>query len=657
MTDTSSIDACLVYAFLVQVIIQPSSQLLLLSSPPSAMEASVPRPRKSPIRKGDKVLLQRMREAVDGMGCLLYDDEKLVLIRSERKVGVVEKILLQNGSKKVKEYEIRMKNGHSIVASPRFVVRCNDCLTLEGLDLCVMDRCRHLNKAGTFMVTQVTPQRIHLQNEESSARLICDPTKVVRIASNAEEAGAQRKTVWREYQQDAIEEMLQRRRSVCFLRPGGGKTLIVLGAFLRMKFDPKCSVKLQAGDICLVITEASLVDEVWARQAYEHGVFDHLHVARGREAPPAYKQLVVVSIQYLSSYLMKQTGVFNDRECTLWHRRVSAVFTDEVHRLGGKQVWNSSVAKLTGSAVLAAGLTGTFFPNDPGNAANISIALGLHKDLQKAEFWHQPMALELATGSEYMAVHRPPDESTRAGAPTREQNPRWRREVYQARPERSPGQPIVNSICECLEISPSKAREFHNLASEADKSRCFDNNNFASSSKISVFLAAVERLFKENKHKIFVTMLYLDVLLIVKKFLARRYGSEGRVKIFEYHGKLSSHGRKAHLKAFLERHSCSSTRSIMLFSLCAGKTGLNITNGVHSPTAHIEFEQAHLASDRFQLQCRVDRDGNAHPVQLVALEGENTEESLKMDRHWSQAKKQKLAGCGEMVKALFKDGA
>jgi hypothetical protein len=69
--------------------------------------------------------------------------------------------------------------------------------------------------------------------------------------------------------------------------------------------------------------------------------------------------------------------------------------------------------------------------------------------------------------------------------------------------------------------------------------------------------------------------------------------------------------------------------------------------------AHVEFEQDHLASDRFQMQMRIDRDGNPYPVQLVVLEGENTEAGLRMVRQWKQAKRQKLAGCGEMLNALF----
>jgi hypothetical protein len=148
--------------------------------------------------------------------------------------------------------------------------------------------------------------------------------------------------------------------------------------------------------------------------------------------------------------------------------------------------------------------------------------------------------------------------------------------------------------------------------------------------------------------------LYLDTLLIVKKFLARRYPQkEGcRVKLFDYHGKLSAGRRSDVLKEFLARPCDSATRSIMVFSLCAGKTGLNITQGLESPMAHVEFEQAHLASDRFQLQCRVDRDGNPYSVQLVVLEGDDTEESRKVARQWVQAKKQQVAGCEDMLKVL-----
>ena len=607
------------------------------------------------MRKGDQVLLKRMREAVNLMDGLLYEEEKLILLRSEGKQGVVERILLLDGSRKVKEYEVRMKSGHIVVVSPRFVERCDVHMTMNSLDLHVKDHCKHETKDGTFMVARVTPQRLYLQHDESSARVICDPKKVLKILLDAEESTKLRTTIWRNYQQDAIEELLKRKRSVCYLRPGGGKTLVVLGAFLRMKFDPTCAVPLLPGDICLVLTEANLVEEVWAKQAYEHGVFDHLHVAKGREAPAALAQLVVASIQFFASHLMKDDRVFNERDCTLWHRRISAVFIDEVHRLGGPHVWNAAVAKIASRAALATGLTGTFFPSDPVNAANISTALGLHGDLQKEEFWQKPMSLHLAMGSKYKAVYRPSDEETRVGAPEREKNPPWRREAYQACPERCAGEPVVNSICECLKISQSRARAFHRLPSEAEKARCLENNDFAASSKIKVFLDAVQRLFDENKHKLFVTVLYLDVHLIVQKMLAQRYhqGDGCHVQIFEYSGKLTDRSRRNQLRDYLKRPCHSCTRSIMVFSLCAGKVGLNITNGVHSPMAHIEFEQAFLAADRYQVLQRVDRDGNPYPMQLVVLEGEETEESLKMKRQLMQAKRQSTTGCDNMARALF----
>jgi len=601
-------------------------------------------------------MLRRMQEAAECMDGLLYEEEKPKLLRLEGLTGIVEEISKDKASGKVRELTVRLKSGECWNFSPRFVLKgiCNRTTSATPEE---KDRCTHVSKPGTFTVAIKTPLRCHLQCDLSSARLVCDPKKLRKLAPNPDEVDKKiRTTIWREYQQEAIEELLRRRRAVCFLRPGGGKTVIALGAFLRMKFDPKCAVRLLPGDVFLVLTEANLVEEVWAKQAYEHGVFEHLHVAKGKEKPDSCKQLVVVSIQYLSSHLMR-SNVFNERACTLWDRRVSAVFVDEVHRLGGTQVWNSAVTKLSGSAAVAVGLTGTFFPNNPTNAAHISAAMGLHEDLCREEFWQQPMALQLAAGTRYRCIYRPAEEATRVGAPARERNPPWRRVSYTACPERCPGKPVVNSICECLDIGPTKAKEFHELADAAEKSRCFDNNDFSPSSKISALMASVERLFMENRHKIFVTVLYLDVLLIVTKFLARRYpqGEGCRVMLFEYHGKLTTRERKSQLDGFLDRDCSWATRSIMVFSLCAGRTGLNITRGEKSPKAHIEFEQAHLASDRFQVQCRVDRDGNPHTVQLVALEGTNTEESRKMGRQWMQARKQKAAGCDDMLKALFEE--
>jgi hypothetical protein len=583
-----------------------------------------------------------MHEAVAAMEDLLFEDEKSTLLRCEGKTGTVEKICVRDGKR---EYQIRMKTGYDVLVSVGNLERCDVQMTLDRLELAVKGRCQHRREPGTFTVVRLTPQRLYLQNDLSTARLVCDPRKVLKVALEGKES----RTLLRDYQQDAVDFVLRRRRSICFLRPGAGKTLIVLAAFLRMKFDLKCAVRLQPGDLCLVLTAANLVEEVWARQAHEHGVEDHLFLARCRDAPAAHQQLVVASMQYFSAHLMRSKA-FDEKDCTLWHRRVSAVFIDEVHCLGGTHVWNGTAALITTRASLVAGLTGTFFPNEPIAAAHIATALGLHPDLQQEEFWLRPHALQAAVEAPYKAVHRPSEDESRVGAPLREKNPPWRRVVYDALPERSPTQSVVNSLCECLEISRSDAEKFHALPSEVEKARCFENNDFTAASKIEVLLEALSRLFEEGKHKIFVTMLYLDVLLVVKKFLARRYS---KVALFEYHGNLNEKGREKQLKAYLERpcHPCS--RSIMVFSVCAGKTGLNITRGANSPMAHVEFEQDHLASDRFQMQMRIDRDGNPYPVQLVVLEGENTEAGLRMERQWKQAKRQKLAGCGEMLNALF----
>jgi hypothetical protein len=583
-----------------------------------------------------------MHEAVAAMEDLLFEDEKAALLRCEGKIGTVEKICVRDGGK---EYQIRMKTGYDVLVSVGNLERCDVQMTLDRLELAVKGRCQHRREPGTFTVVRLTPQRLYLQHDLSTARLVCDPRKVLKVALEGKES----RTLLRDYQQDAVDFVLRRRRSICFLRPGAGKTLIVLAAFLRMKFDLKCAVRLQPGDLCLVLTAANLVEEVWARQAHEHGVEDHLFLARCRDAPAAHQQLVVASMQYFSTHLMRSKA-FDEKDCTLWHRRVSAVFIDEVHCLGGTHVWNGTAALITTRASLVAGLTGTFFPNEPSAAAHIAAALGLHPDLQQEEFWLRPHALQAAVEAPYKAVHRPSEDESRVGAPLREKNPPWRRVVYDALPERSPTQSVVNSLCECLEISRSDAEKFHALPSEVEKARCFENNDFTASSKIEVLLEALSRLFEEGKHKIFVTMLHLDVLLIVKKFLARRYSN---VALFEYHGNLNEKSREKQLKAYLERpcHPCS--RSIMVFSVCAGKTGLNITRGANSPMAHVEFEQDHLASDRFQMQMRIDRDGNPYPVQLVVLEGENTEASLRVDRQWRQAKRQKLAGCGDMLNALF----
>jgi len=126
-----------------------------------------------------------------------------------------------------------------------------------------------------------------------------------------------------------VEEILKRKRLVCYLQCGAGKTLIALGVFMRIKFDHNCDLQplMVADGICLVVTEANLIESVWVRQAWDHGVFSHIGSITGANDPGIHKQLMVVSFQTLAIGAIR---TFLDTEAgTLWGRKIVAVIVDE----------------------------------------------------------------------------------------------------------------------------------------------------------------------------------------------------------------------------------------------------------------------------------------------------------------------------------------
>lgn len=123
-----------------------------------------------------------------------------------------------------------------------------------------------------------------------------------------------------------MDAILLRQRLLCYLRPGAGKTLTAFAVFLRLKFSvDSSSLNLHSG-VCLVVTEANLVSQVWIRQSHDHGVhIDDLHDAKD---PGHGKQFFVVSFQTLAVGTLRTCL---DMEAgTLWGRKIVALIIDEV---------------------------------------------------------------------------------------------------------------------------------------------------------------------------------------------------------------------------------------------------------------------------------------------------------------------------------------
>ena len=112
-----------------------------------------------------------------------------------------------------------------------------------------------------------------------------------------------------------MEQILLRRRLVCYLRPGAGKTLTAFAVFLRLKYDPSFA---KDDGIYLVITEANLIHQVWMKQAWEHGLYAYVET----------KQLLIVSFGTLASGDMHKA--LDVKTGTLEGRKIVAVMVDEV---------------------------------------------------------------------------------------------------------------------------------------------------------------------------------------------------------------------------------------------------------------------------------------------------------------------------------------
>ncbi len=120
-----------------------------------------------------------------------------------------------------------------------------------------------------------------------------------------------------------------KRRLLCYLRPGAGKTLTAIAVFLRLKFDIG-SLDVDNG-ICLVVTEANLMTPVWMRQAYEHGVLEYVDVLCGNKEPGVGKQLLVVSFTALA--IGSVDGSLDLNAGTLFGRKIVGLLIDEAQRM------------------------------------------------------------------------------------------------------------------------------------------------------------------------------------------------------------------------------------------------------------------------------------------------------------------------------------
>ena len=621
---------------------------------------------------GDVALLQRMREAVDNALSKgrMAPLNKLKLQQCEGKLCWILKVYM-SPSNRVKECRVKLLCGQELFVSPANLSQVtsdsststSSSSTSTTVPWPVGSQVQLKEKQGVWTVVRHLPSgSLALQNDFSSAPAFCDPGEV---SQQLKGGGRNLTTFLREYQHLASEFILNSENALVEMRPGSGKTLVVLSSFLRLVFDENSRARLRPGEICLVVTEAHLVDEVWNKQAHDHGIGGKVWVAKGTrlfQQPPDGYQLVIISYQSLCLRIKDDPR--------LWKRPVTALFVDEAHRLCGQDVWNSAVQKISSGAGLVAGLTGTLFPNDPGAASNLCKALCLHKDLHDPSFWKAPHALQKACKN-YRSIYVPGDAFTSEQAPRRPLNPPWKLIHYQSCTDGKKGTPALQTLMEVLGCSRDRALEFQGL-SEADKKGCVGRNYCDEATWSSKTRACIDVLcalfeggpnFGRRHSKIILTVMYIDTLHVLNEILRKHFNKRlakevgATFELYLYYGGLSEDYRKQQLETYLARPCGPTHLTILLLSLSAGKNGLNITNGEDSPTAHIEFEQAALASDRYQLQRRIDRDSNVNAVQLVVMTGTGTPEATTIQRQEGQARKQKVAGCDRMMKALFPTAA
>lgn len=452
--------------------------------------------------------------------------------------------------------------------------------------------------------------------------------------------------ILRDYQQLAIQAVLDRRRCICRLDMGMGKTLICVGLYRRMHFAQRSTEHcLEPGEIFLVICPANLIDDRWAMEARTHGNPEGVvHVVRGvKDVPPLDANFVIVSVQMLASLLIKH---FDEDVGLLWQRRIKAVTVDEVHRLRGDGSWCHEVERLCRLSTFSLGLTGTILANHTVDTAHICKALCLHPDVCTESFWSQPQCLQKAADKPYLAIfdHRVARESRcRGEVSTR---------LYTLTNHVS-GTACFRSFAECLSDKSSQTdsqtlreiyQDIYRSLEEQTKSTTLDKMYLTPGPKVLAFLGAVEDLFARGRYKIFVTVHYKAEIYLLQLFLARLLEPKTPgLRVSTYWGVNDASKNDQVLKEYLARPCSCATKSILLMSVSMA-TGLNVVNAEKSPMAHVEFSQPFLRLDRKQAQARVDRPGNPYAMTVVVLAGDYTQPSKALAKHRMQADRHILAG-------------
>ena len=497
--------------------------------------------------------------------------------------------------------------------------------------------------AGVFMITKLTGKLAKLQNYSSFAPADGQIGDLKKISAEGKKA-----PILRDYQQEAIKIMLERKRCICCLSPGRGKTLTLMGMYLQLRFSGAWEV----GDLFLVVTQANLIMEVFMKQAKQHGVAESCFpVLNSDEVPPRDACFIVVSFHMLE--LLKKKS-FDEASGLLWQRRLHVVAIDEVHKLRGDGLWCNEVEHLCQRSLMSIGMTGSLFANDPAATAHVCKALCLHEEVCNPAFWTSEMSLQRSMREPYLAVFE-----ILADLPDAKK-PKASVQTYKARTNEDSiaGNMCMQSLAECLSANAPLLEKLHKVTGSRNeqverKIKIFNATQLVAGPKVKAFFAAIERLFRDGFHKIYVTVMYLDVILLLEQFLLRDLRStHPEVSVFSYSGWKTPEVNQQALKAYLDLDCSPQSKSILLMSISIGTVGLNIVNGDKSPMAHIEFDQPNLATDRFQAQCRVQREGNPYQVKLVVLEGEHTQSERILNRHINQGMKHRLAGHSETLNRI-----
>ena len=629
-------------------------------------------------RPGEAVVFCGLSEALqhEAKRRRLLDSEQVMLRSLEGQTGFVEAIVSSEGRGQL--VRVRTRQGQEVSVSPGLLrgMSCNGGGGGGGGsggsgDIEIGERCRLRSLPGTFTLVSITSDALLLQNDCSTAPSCCLPFQAFRVeaasARALDEAGgapraakllappARQTTtaLLRPYQFSAVNFFLAKRRAIGYLPPGTGKTLIGLSLFLRMLHDKTVPERLRPGELFVVISDANLVDEVWLKQAHQFGMLDLLCAVRSNRSVPEHIQCVVVSFQTFALQLEQAAGC-------LWGRRVRALFVDEAHRLCGDAVWTKATEQLAKHVPICIGVTGTIFTNQPAACATLCRALCLPDAACKREFWQQPRALVEACRHGF--VFRLSENSS-SMLPTRPKNPPWISVSFASSSHLAETGaligPAVKALVELIGCPVQLAQQFHQVGHGVEARNTPRKLKLLyapcakyRSSKMDAVLDSVRKLlngsFNERRHhKIFMSVFFLDSLLLVSEALKHAFGS-ARLHVFQYHGLMSEAAKKKDLQDFLDFDSDESSAAVLLTTVASGKLGINVTNNERSPTAHIEIEQAQLASERFQLQLRIDRPNNPFAVQLVVLEGVGTLAAQVVKRQQEQAQNHAHAGCSQL---------